>query len=195
MIPAFLLIVFAVAYRLATGLLIHSGAGWLSNFAPLAALALCSAAYFPMRFKFSVPLVALFLSDVILNYHYSASLLSGHIAGRYLALAMIGGIGLLLQNRASLKTVLPATIVGSVVFYGISIFFSWLSDPGYVKNFAGFIQALTVGLPQYSTTPSWMFFRNSLVSDLVFSTLFVACISLGRSSERSRAGAALPRTA
>lgn len=195
MIPAFLLIVFAVAYRLATGLLIHSGAGWLSNFAPLAALALCSAAYFPTRFKFSVPLVALFLSDIILNYHYSAPLLSGHILGRYLALALIGGIGLLLQNRASLKTVLPATIAGSVLFYGISIFFSWLSDPGYVKNFAGFIQALTVGLPQYSATPSWMFFRNSLISDLVFSTLFVACISLGRSSERSRAGTALPRTA
>jgi hypothetical protein len=46
--------------------------------------------------------------------------------------------------------------------------FSWLTDPGYVKNFAGFVQALTVGLPQYSAHSTWMFFRNSVVSDFAF---------------------------
>ena len=56
------------------------------------------------------------------------------------------------------------------------------------KNFAGLIQALTVGLPQYSATPTWMFFRNSLVSDLLFTGLFVLCMNFGRSSERSRRG-------
>jgi hypothetical protein len=44
MIPAFLLVLFAVAYRVATGLFIQSGATWLANFAPFAAIALCSAA-------------------------------------------------------------------------------------------------------------------------------------------------------
>ena len=57
MIPALLLVFSAVVYRVTTGLLIHSGASWLSNFAPLAAIALCSAAYFPNKYKFSVPLV------------------------------------------------------------------------------------------------------------------------------------------
>jgi hypothetical protein len=70
-----------------------------------------------------------------------------------------------------------------------------LSDPGYAKNFGGLIQALTVGLPQYSATPSWMFFRNSLLSDLIFTLLFIVCMNLGRSAERSRTGAAVPRTA
>ena len=195
MIPALFLIFATVVYRVATGILIHSGASWLSNLAPFAAIALCSAAYFPSRFKFSVPMVALFLSDVILNVHYSASLFTGHILGRYLALALIGCIGLVLQNRASLKTLLPASIVSSTLFYFISILFSWLSDPGYIKNFAGLIQALTVGLPQYSATPSWMFFRNSLASDLLFTVLFVACMNLGRSSERSRAGTTVARAA
>ena len=95
------------------------------------------------------------------------------IIGRYLALVLIGCIGIFLQRRASLKTLLPASIVSSALFYFVSIVFSWVSDPGYVKNFAGLIQALTVGLPQYSATPSWMFFRNSLVSDLLFTILFV----------------------
>jgi hypothetical protein len=195
MIPAFLLVLAAVAYRIATGLMIQSGTTWLSNFAPLAAIALCCAVYFPPRLKFILPLGALLFSDLVLNYRYGASLLDAHIVCRYLALTLIGGMGLLLQNRASLKTLLPASLAASVVFYAITNIFSWLSDPGYVKSFAGLLQALTVGLPQYSATPTWMFFRNSLLSDLFFTTLFVMCVHFGRNAEKTPRTAALARTA
>jgi hypothetical protein len=196
MIPALILVLAAVAYRIATGLFIQSGATWLSNFAPLAAVALCSAAYFPARLKFSLPLVTLFLSDLILNAHYGASLLDAHIICRYLALTIVGAVGLLLQNRVSLKTLLPASIAGSVIFYAITNGFSWLSDPGYAKNLAGLIQALTVGLPQYSSTPTWLFFRNSLVSDVAFTCLFVMCVRLSRNAAQSApAKTALARAA
>ncbi|HEU0208131.1 MAG TPA: DUF6580 family putative transport protein [Candidatus Udaeobacter sp.] len=190
MIPALLLILAVVVYRVTTGLLIHSGAGWLSNFAPLAAIALCSAAYFPKRYKFSVPLLMLFISDAIINFRYGAPMLDPQILVRYAALALVGFIGVLFQNRASLKTLLPASVVGSTAFYLITNMFSWLSDPGYAKNFEGLIQSLTVGLPQYSATPTWMFFRNSLISDVVFTCLFVVCMSAGRSLGRSRGRAA-----
>jgi hypothetical protein len=63
-----------------------------------------------------VPLVTLFVSDVIINLHYGAPLLDPEILVRYFALALVGGIGLLLQNRASLKTLLPASIVSSTNF-------------------------------------------------------------------------------
>jgi hypothetical protein len=195
MIFSFLLVILAVVYRVATGLMIHSGTTWLSNFAPFAAIALCSAAYFPMRFKFSVPLVALFLSDVILNFHYDAPLFSPLILCRYLTLLIICLIGLALQNRASLKTLLPASIAGSTIYYVISCAFAWLSDPGYVRNFAGLIQSLTVGLPAYSTTPSWMFYRNSLLSDLLFTFAFVLCAHFSRSAESMRNKTSLPRPA
>jgi hypothetical protein len=195
MIPALLLVLSAVACRITMGFLIHSGATWLSNFTPLAAIALCSAAYFPAKYKFTVPLIALFISDAVLNFHYGAAMLDPLILCRYLALALAGCVGLLLRNRASLKTLLPASIAGSTIFYAITNAFAWLTDPGYAKNFAGLIQALTVGLPQYSATPSWMFFRNSLLSDLLFTLLFVVCMSFGRNAEQSRARAAIPRTA
>lgn len=191
MLPALLLTLFAVAYRVATGFLVDSGATWLSNFAPLAAIALCGAVYFPAKYKFSIPLVALFVSDVILNFHYNAPLLDPLILCRYLVLAVVGCIGLLLRNRASLKSLLGASVVCSTFFYVVTNAFSWLSDPGYAKNFAGLIQALTLGLPQYSATPTWMFFRNSLASDLIFTGLFVA----GMSFERSRVSSTLPRPA
>ena len=190
MIPALLLIFSAVAYRVTTGLLIHSGASWLSNFAPLAAIALCSAAYFPKKYKFSVPLITLFISDAVINFRYGAPLLDPQILVRYFVLAVVGGLGVLLQYRASLKTLLPASIVGSTIFYAMTNASSWLSDPGYAKNLGGLIQALTVGLPQYSATPSWMFFRNSLISDLLFTLLFVISMNFGRSAERSRTRAA-----
>ncbi|MEP6603990.1 MAG: DUF6580 family putative transport protein [Spartobacteria bacterium] len=195
MIPAFLLVLLAVAYRLMTGLMIHSGATWLSNFAPLAALALCSAAYFPTRFKFTVPLIALFVSDLVLNYHYGAAFFDSLIICRYLTLGLIGLIGLALEKRASLRTMLPASIVGSTIFYFITCVFAWLTDPGYVRNFAGLIQSLTVGLTAYSATPSWMFFRNSLMSDLVFTALFVVAVNFSRSAEGSRNQTALARPA
>ncbi|MBO0694923.1 MAG: hypothetical protein J2P56_02365, partial [Verrucomicrobia bacterium] len=195
MIPAFLLVLSAAAYRITTGLLIHSGATWLSNFTPLAAIALCSAAYFPNKYKFSVPLLTLFISDAVINFRYGAPLLDSQIIVRYVALAAVGCAGLFLQNRKSLKTLLPASIVGSTFFYAITNAFSWLSDPGYTKNLGGLIQALTTGLSSYSATPSWMFFRNSLISDLLFTLLFVLSINLGRSAEGSRARAAVPRAA
>jgi len=196
MIPALILILSAVAYRIAAGLLIHSGTAlWLSNFAPMAAIALCGAAYFPRKFKFTVPLGALFVSDLILNYYYGATLVDSHIFSRYIALALVGLLGLALQDRASFKTLLPASLIGSIIFYLITNAASWLSDPGYAKNFAGLVQALTVGLPQYSATPTWMFFRNTILSDLFFTLLFVACMNFGRNTSRARAGAALPRVA
>src|SRR5438270_6592667 len=195
MIPAFLLVFSAAAYRITTGLLIHSGATWLSNFTPLAAIALCSAAYFPLKYKFSVPLVTLFISDAVINFRYGVPLLDSQILLRYVALAGVGCIGFLLQNRASLKTLVPASLAASTLFYVLTNAFSWLTDPGYTKNLAGLVQALTTGLAAYSATPTWMFFRNSLVSDLLFTVLFVVCINLGRSAESSRARAAVPRTA
>ena len=194
MIPALLFLFCVVALRVTTGLLIHSGAAtWLSNFAPLAAITLCCGAYLPRRYKFALPLSMLFVSDLILNTTYHAPPFDPQILCRYLALALIGLIGFALRKSVSWKTMLPASVAGSVIFYGITNVFSWLTDPGYVKNFAGLIQALTVGLPQYGATPSWMFFRNSLISDLLFTLLFVLSTNLGRSAEGARA--AVPRTA
>lgn len=181
MIPALFLVFLAVVYRIATAVIVQSGgSAWLSNFAPLAAIALCSAIYFPRKYKFTVPFAALLASDIVLDVYYGASLFDPLILCRYFAFGLVGLLGLAIRRRASLRTIVPASLAGSALFYGITNAFSWLTDPGYAKNFAGLIQALTVGLPQYGLTPTWMFFRNSLVSDLLFTLLFIACMSFSR---------------
>ena len=174
MIPALFLVICVVAFRAATGVLIHSGAAtWLSNFAPLAAITLCCAAYLPLRYKFALPLITLFISDLILNVTYHAPLFHPQILCRYFALILVSFIGFALRRHVSLKTMLPASLAVSVIFYVITNAFSWLTEPGYAKDFAGFIQSLTIGLPQYGATPTWMFFRNSLLSDAIFTVVFV----------------------
>ena len=183
MIPALLLILVAVIYRFAAALVVqHGGAGWLANFAPLAAIALCGAIYFPRKYKFTVPFAALLISDLALDFYYGASLADPLILCRYAAFGLVGLIGLAISRRASLATIIPASLAGSTLFYGVTNFFSWLTDPGYVKNLAGLVQALTVGLPLY--TPTWVFFRNSLVSDLFFTLLFVACMHWSAAADR-----------
>jgi hypothetical protein len=196
MIPALILIICAVVYRIVTGLAIISGTTGLSNFAPMAAIALCSAAYFPARYRFTVPMIALVVSDVVLNLHYHFSLLSPFVLSHYIAFALIGWFGFLLRDRAGFKTLLPASLVSSLVFYCLTNTVSWIFDPGYPKTLAGFIQAQTIGLPVYGgTTPTWMFLRNTAISDLFFTLLFVACMNIGRSTSRARAGATVPRVA
>lgn len=175
MIPAIFLVLAVVVYRVTAGLLIQSGAApWLSNFAPLAAIALCCAACLPRRFKFALPLAILFLSDLVINVNYGEAIFTPLILCRYLALGVVGLLGYALRHRVSFRTMLPASLLGSTIFYVITNAFSWLTDPGYVKTAGGFIQALTIGLPQYP--PTWLFFRNSLLSDLAFTFVFVLCL-------------------
>ena len=193
MIPALVLVFLTVIFRIATAIIVQGGgASWLSNFAPLAAIALCGAIYFPRKYKFTVPFAALLISDVVLDLYYGASLFEPLILCRYVAFALVGVLGLAVSKQVSLKTIVPASLAGSVLFYVITNGFSWLTDPGYVKSFLGFVQALTLGLPQYSATPTWMFFRNSVVSDLLFTLLFVACMSFSRRTAALPAAAARP---
>jgi hypothetical protein len=189
MIPALVLVFLTVAYRIVTAIVVQGGgSAWLSNFAPLAAIALCGAVYFPRKYKFTVPFAALLISDVALDFYYGASLFDPLIFCRYFAFALVGLLGLALTSRPSLSRLIPASLAGSALFYAITNAFSWLTDPGYLKNFSGLIQALTVGLPQYGSTPTWMFFRNSLVSDLLFTVVFVACMSYRRRDAAAQAG-------
>jgi hypothetical protein len=45
----------------------------------------------------------------------------------------------------------------------------------YAQTYSGWVQALTTGLPGYE--PTWTFFRSSLLSDLLFTLLFFACMA------------------
>ena len=169
---ALFLILAATLYRLLPPWL-HVDHDWMQNFSPLASLVLCGSVFFSKRTASWVPLTILFVSDVILNaFVYSAPLMSWEILPRY---AVFAGICLLaFRNRTILQKNLPAllgsSICASVIFYLATNTASWAGEPGYAKNLAGWWQSLTVGLPGFP--PTSQFFRNSVTSDLLFTTIF-----------------------
>lgn len=194
MFAALALLVIVVVYRIVSGFAGSADFQWLHNFAPVAAIALCGAVYLPRRAAIALPLAMLLISDVVLNvFHYHKPLLTVEIVPRYLALALISGLGLALRGRVNLLRLLACSIAGSIIFYVITNTGSWLYEPGYAKTTAGWLQALTSGLPGYP--PTWWFYRHTLASDLFFTLLFFACVAFSRGAGNHPEGAQAPTTA
>lgn len=71
-----------------------------------------------------------------------------------------------------------------MLFYLVTNTFAWLTMPAYAKTLAGWIQALTVGLPGFPQT--WEFFRNTLSSGGLFTGLFVGAMKLAQADEEKK---------
>lgn len=140
---------------------------------PLTSVALCGALLLPRRMALWLPLAVLLASDLVLNAHYRAPILSGELLLRYGALALIGRMGLALRASPRFLTVVAAGAAASLVFYVIANTGAWIAAPEYAHNLAGWMQAQTLGQPGYP--PSWLFLRNALLSDVGFTALFMAC--------------------
>src|SRR4051812_26197643 len=91
-----LMIVFAVAMRL-----VSYKFQFLSNFTPVGAVALFGGAYFSDKWKaYLVPLAALFLSDIAINYLYTGKLVLwyGGSVYVYLCFALMVLIGTMIKK-------------------------------------------------------------------------------------------------
>lgn len=187
--PAFLLIPLVALFRVLVAWQIPvagvaapstgSLASWLPGFCPLSAVALCAGAFLPRRLALVVPLLILFASDVVIDFHYAAPLFTASMLGRYLLLGLIGVMGTLVRRSQpgarGFGSILLGTVAASTFFYVASNTLVWAGSPGYAQSFTGWTQALTTGLPGW--LPSWVFYRNALVSDCLYSMVFVACLA------------------
>ncbi|KXU38086.1 hypothetical protein AXK11_01205 [Cephaloticoccus primus] len=174
MLHAVMIIVLAAAWRVVP--LWHPE---LANFSPLMALAFCGGVYFRNRWLWLVPLAALGLSDLYVNYHYATEydffeMPWSSVALRMLCFVAAIGIGCLIARRKSWGTLFGGAFAASLLFYLVTNTAAWAEDGFYAKTLAGWWQALTVGHPEYPSTLS--FFRNSLLSDLSFTALFAVAL-------------------
>jgi hypothetical protein len=187
MIAGFVLFAAAVAYRLLPvllGVTVHQPE-WLPNFSPMAALCLCGAAFLPRRLAIVLPFVALLGTDIALNAYYGFSLFTVEFLGKTIAFVAVAALGWRLRKNPRPAVVLPAVLGSSLFFYIVTNTASWLYEPGYARNAAGWLQALTTGLPGFA--PTWIFYRNTLAGDMLFAVLFVVCLHWGRQSAPDRA--------
>lgn len=175
MITPFVFFIAIVLFRIVAA---YAGAQdtWWLNFSPMAAIALCGPLIFPRRVAFILPLTILLVSDMILNAHFGAPLLTTEMVARYGALALIVLLGLHLRSGRRPGGFLLASVGASTGFYLITNTVSWLTAPEYAKSLSGWIQSLTTGIPGFP--PTVLFFRNSLVSDLCFTAVMLGCLAL-----------------
>ncbi len=180
MLPALLLIPLVALFRIFLAWQ-PTASEWTVGLSPLAAVALCAGVFLPRRLALVVPLGILLLSDLVIDLHYGADFFAVSLLARYALLAFIGVGGMALRRAPwgrSVFAVLVATLAGSALFYVASNALTWFGSPAYPQTLAGLWQALTFGLPGYP--PSYVFFRNELVSDALYSIVFLACVRLTR---------------
>jgi len=129
------------------------------NFTPIAAAALFAGVVLPKRLAITVPLLAMFVSDLAIGF-YDWRIM----AAVYFSFALTAVFGILARrekNRA--PAILGGALAGSVVFFVITNFAVWLWSGIYEKNFNGLIAAYALAIP---------FFRNTLFGDLFYSAVF-----------------------
>lgn len=133
------------------------------NFSPIAAMALFSGAYMPRRaLAFAAPLAALLLSDLVLGFYPG-------IAFVYLSVALTVLIGWAISSRRSAPRIAGAAIAGSLMFYLLTNFGTWVSTDLYPRTLEGLAACYVAAIP---------FFQNTLAGDLLFSALLFGGFAL-----------------
>ena len=192
LVPALVVLVLAAGWRI---LALHAPA--LSNFAPLMALTFCAAVYFRDKRAWVVPFAALMISDVYLDYHYATTFgETWHwpsMAVRLVCFALALPLGRFVAQHKSWLTLLGGALAGSLAFFVATNTDAWIRDPFYAKSAAGWFQAMTLGRPEFP--PTLFFFRNTLLSDLLFTGIFAqamefAALRAGRPSLLARRASA-----
>lgn len=133
------------------------------NFTPITAMALFAGAHFTdKRLAFVVPLVAMFLSDLIIGLH-------SLIPVTYGTFALITGIGFWLRSHRSVTAVFGATFISSLLFFLLTNLGVWALGSLYPRTLEGLVTCYIAAIP---------FFKNTLLGDGVYVTVMFGSFAL-----------------
>ena len=136
------------------------------NVTPLSAMALFGAAHFSKRWQgIVVPLLAFWVSDLIINniiysaYFPTFTLFSKDfyfVAGSLILMTVLSWVML---KVVKVKHIITTSLVGSIVFFIITNFGTWVNWSMYPMTPTGLMTCYAAGLP---------FLLNSLIGDLLW---------------------------
>ena len=145
------------------------------NFSAAHALLFCAAFWLPGWMGWVLPLATIIVTDILLNlFHYSMPVMVPELVVNWMILALFVVLAKWLARRRSYGRVFLGTLIGALLFYLVSNTVSWLVNPVYAKTIAGWVQALTVGLPGFP--PTWVFGLKSLLGTGLFTGLFAGAM-------------------
>ncbi len=158
----------------------------LPNFSPVTALAFCGGLFLPGLVGWLLPLAILIASDVALCLLLGYPLMSGGQLVAWGATLGVVALGRWISFRGSISPLgfFGSLLGGSVLFYIVTNAASWVMNSAYPRTFEGLWVSLTVGLPGFP--PTWTFFRNSLISDMLFASILLAVWALASRGETPR---------
>jgi hypothetical protein len=158
--PGFLFILSAIFTAAFFRLIPH----W-PNFTPVAAIALFGGTYLNRKaFAFIIPLLALFISDLIIGFH-------SFMPAVYVSFIIIVALGFIVRKNTGIASVLTASVASSLIFFIVTNFAVWYSSPFYTQNLSGLITCYTMGLP---------FLNNGIAGDLFFNSALFGVFYLAR---------------
>ena len=134
------------------------------NFAPISAMALFGGANFSGWLALIFPILALFISDYFIGF-YQFSLM----ASVYFSFLISVFLGTGLKKHKKWYTIFAASLLSSILFFILTNFAVWAFTNWYPKSFSGLIECYTMAIP---------FFKNTLLGDLFYVTLFFGIYEL-----------------
>src|ERR1700733_5225047 len=158
-----------------------------ANFSAAYAIVFCAGLYLPGLAGWLIPLAVMAGTDLAINAIYYPQFLSRFLldqAPNYLAYAGLIALGRSVGRKKPWWLLVCGGMVGAMLFYLVTNTASWLIL-GYARTWAGWIKALTTGLPGHAQT--WEFFRNPLSSGGLFTGLFVGAMKMIESAEEEEA--------
>jgi hypothetical protein len=150
------------------------------GFAPQIAMALFAGSVIKdKRFSFIVPLLSMFVSDVLYQFLYTQGLtdIKGFYEGQitnYILFTAITVIGFLIKEN-KIGSIILGSLAGVGFYFILSNFLVWfgggldINNQPYPKTFGGLMTCFTEGLP---------FLRGSLAATLLFNGVFFGCYYL-----------------
>ncbi|MFH1749842.1 MAG: DUF6580 family putative transport protein [bacterium] len=162
-ILAVILIIFGIVMRL----LPHP-----ANFAPILAIGLFAGTYLDRKYAFWLPLIIMLISDFFLGFYNVWVMLAVYSS---FILAVL--IGVWIRKHKSLGNVFAGSIAGSLLFFFVTNFAVWLGTNLYPQTIDGLINCFILAIP---------FFRSSLASDLVYTSVLFGAYELVKYASRNK---------
>jgi hypothetical protein len=142
------------------------------NFTPVAGMALFGGAHFrDLRVAFAVPLLAMFVSDLVLAgtvYDFTAM---RNMPIVYVAFALTVVLGRLLGPRSSALRVGSASVGAAVLFYLITNFGVWSRGTLYPMTWEGLVACYVAAIP---------FLRNAILGNGFYAIVFFGGFALAQ---------------
>lgn len=148
------------------------------NFAPIGAMSIFGAAYFTdKKFSFLLPLIAMFVSDLLVNNLLYANFYGGFMFftpgfyWMYGAIVLIVVAGIFILKKVNFKTIIAGSLSASVIFFLVTNFGAWLGNPVYPQGIEGLFMSYGAGIP---------FFHYTVFGDLFYSGIMFGAFEFAR---------------